>query len=104
MRLSSMRHIDYFVGVPVAFVLTALVRFVTLFRPPRAAGAPRRILFIELSEMGSTILASTAIRRVQERYPGSQHAFVIFRKNAASLRLLSLFDERHIFTLRDDSL
>ncbi len=104
MRLSIMRRIDYFVGVPASFVLTLVVRLLGLFRAPRAAGTPRRILFIELSEMGSTIVASTAIRRVQERYPGAEHAFAIFRKNAPSLRLLSLFDERHIFTLRDDSL
>ncbi|HEY2386609.1 MAG TPA: glycosyltransferase family 9 protein [Candidatus Binatia bacterium] len=104
MRLSIMRRIDYFVGVPATFVLTLLVRLANLFRAPRPAGTPRRVLFIELSEMGSTIVASTAIRRVQARYPDSPHAFAIFRKNAASLRLLSLFDERHIFTIRDDSL
>lgn len=105
MKLTTMRHIDYFVGVPATFVLTVLVRLLGLVRRPRRIdGAPRRILFIELSEMGSTILASAAIRRVHERYPDAQHAFAIFRKNAASLRLLHLFDERHIFTLRDDSL
>jgi ADP-heptose:LPS heptosyltransferase len=104
MKLSSMRRIDYFVGVPATFILTGLVRLFGRRRPRRAGGESRRILFIELSEMGSTILASAAIRRVQERHPGTQHAFAIFRKNAASLRLLDLFDEHHIFTLRDDSL
>ncbi len=104
MKLSTMRRIDYFVGVPATFVLTVLVKLLGRVRPRRADGEPRRILFIELSEMGSTILASAAIRRVQERHPGAQHAFAIFHKNAASLRLLHLFDERHIFTLRDDSL
>lgn len=104
MKLSSMRRIDYFVGVPATFVLTGPVRLMGRLRPRRATGEPRRVLFIELSEMGSTILASAAIRRAQERYPGAHHAFAIFQKNAASLRLLDLFDERHIFTLRDDSL
>ena len=105
MKLSTMRHIDYFVGVPATFALTGLLRLLGRGRQRRPdGGQPRRILFIELSEMGSTILASAAIRRVQERYPGAQHAFAIFRKNAVSLRLLDLFDERHIFTLRDDSL
>ncbi len=104
MKLSTMRRIDYFVGVPATFILTALVRLLARSRHRPLRGAPRRILFIELSEMGSTILASAAIRRVQERYPGVPHSFAIFRKNAASLRLLDLFDERHIFTIRDDSL
>jgi ADP-heptose:LPS heptosyltransferase len=61
------------------------------------------VLFIELSEMGSTILASAAIRRLQERYGESDHCFVIFKRNAASLRLLRLFPNDSIFTMRDDS-
>jgi len=104
MKLSTMRRIDYFVGVPATFLLTLLVRLLGRRRQRQLRGEPRRILFIELSEMGSTILASAAIRRVQERYPGVQHSFAIFKKNAASMRLLDLFDERHIFTIRDDSL
>ena len=104
MKLSTMRRIDYFVGVPATFLLTLLVRLLGRRRQRQLRGEPRRILFIELSEMGSTILASAAIRRVQERYPGAQHSFAIFKKNAASMRLLDLFDERHIFTIRDDSL
>jgi len=104
MKLSTMRRIDYFVGVPATFALTVLVRLLGRTRRRRLRGEPRRILFIELSEMGSTILASAAIRRVQERYPGVQHSFAIFHKNAASLRLLDLFDEHRIFTIRDDSL
>ena len=73
-------------------------------RPRRATRAarrrhePRKILFIELSEMGSTIIASAMIRRVQKRYRDAEHCFCIFKKNAASLRLLGLFREECIFT------
>jgi ADP-heptose:LPS heptosyltransferase len=62
------------------------------------------VLFIELSEMGSTILASGAIRRLQARYADFRHCFVIFERNAPSLRLLGLFDDEDILTMRDDSL
>ena len=82
MKLSTMRRIDYFVGVPATFLLTLLVRLLGRRRQRQLRGEPRRILFIELSEMGSTILASAAIRRVQKRYPGAQHSFAIFKKNA----------------------
>jgi ADP-heptose:LPS heptosyltransferase len=104
MKLTTQRRIDRYVGIPVCFVLTGLVRVLEWFRGGRSRRAPRKVLFIELSEMGSTILASAAIRRVQERYHDAQHCFVIFRRNAASLRLLGLFEERDIFTIRDDSL
>ena len=51
-----------------------------------------------------TILASAAIRRLQARYADAPHCFVIFERNAASLRLLGLFDDDDILTMRDDSL
>jgi len=104
MQLSTMRRIDYYVGVVACFVLTLLVHVLAWLRRRDEAVAHRGILFIELSEMGSTILASAAIRRVQERTRDARHHFVIFAKNAPSLRLLGLFDEARIFTIRSDSL
>src|SRR3990172_8941874 len=104
MKLGTMRRIDYFGGVAVCLFLSAIVRLLARLRPPRLSGAPRKLFFIELSEMGSTILAAAAIRSTQQRYPSAKHCFVIFRKNAPSLRLLRLFEEQHIFTIRDDSL
>lgn len=104
MTLTTMRRLDYFVGIPACFLLSRVLTILERFRSPAPAQHPRKLLFIELSEMGSTILASPAIRRVQERYRDGEHCFAIFHKNAPSLRLLELFDERHIFTIRDDSL
>ncbi len=103
MKLSAMRRIDYYVGIPACFLLTLLVRVIERLRP-RRTDERRRVLFIELSEMGSTILAAATISRVQERYGKDGTFFTIFHKNAPSLRLLGLFPESQIFTLRDDSL
>jgi ADP-heptose:LPS heptosyltransferase len=104
MKLTTQRRIDRYVGIPVCLVLTGIVRTLERLRGRRPPHNPRKVLFIELSEMGSTILASAAIRRIQERDRDAQHCFAIFRRNAASLRLLDLFEERNIFTIRDDSL
>jgi ADP-heptose:LPS heptosyltransferase len=104
MKLATMRRVDYWVGVPLCFLLTLAVRLLEALRGRRPEGAPRKILFIELSEMGSTIIASAMIRRVQQRYGDAEHCFCIFKKNAASLRLLGLFREANIFKIRDDSL
>jgi ADP-heptose:LPS heptosyltransferase len=105
MKLTTQRRIDRYIGIPACAVLTGLVRLRDVFRGrrPAALRRPRKVLFIELSEMGSTILASAAIRRLQERYHEAEHCFVIFERNAPSLRLLGLFEERNIFTMRDDS-
>lgn len=103
MKLTTQRRIDRYVGIPACFVLTALVRVLDWFRPRPQRGETPRVLFIELSEMGSTILASAAIKRLQDRYRSADHCFVIFKRNAPSLRLLGLFPNDCIFTMRDDS-
>ncbi len=105
MKLTTQRRIDRYVGIPACAVLSGLVRLRESLRPRRPRPTtPRKVLFVELSEMGSTILASAAIRHLQERYRDAEYCFVIFERNAPSLRLLGLFEERNIFTMRDDSL
>jgi ADP-heptose:LPS heptosyltransferase len=103
MNLSTMRRIDALVGRPLCLLAGAWARLVDRFSPRREPGDPGRILFIELSEMGSTILAAPAIQRARG-LSGQPPCFVIFRKNAASLRLLGLFDEEDIFCFPDTSL
>ena len=105
MRLSTMRRIDYWVGVPACFLLSAAVRALEVVRGRKhAPSGSRRVLFIELSEMGSTILAAPSIARVISHSKTHSPCFVIFKKNAASLKLLRLFDEDDIYTIRDTSL
>lgn len=96
-----MRAIDYWFGVPLCFLLT-LVTWPFLRRTPPSS-APKRILFIELSEMGSAILADPAMRKAVRLWDAELH-FVIFRKNAVSLALLNTIPAANIRTLREDSL
>ncbi|MEO6028116.1 MAG: glycosyltransferase family 9 protein [Candidatus Binatia bacterium] len=103
MKLTTQRWIDRYVGIPACFALTAIVKLLEVCGLRRREARPERVLFIELSEMGSTILASAAIQRLQDRYGDHEHCFVIFKRNAASLRLLGLFKPDQIFTIRDDS-
>jgi ADP-heptose:LPS heptosyltransferase len=37
------------------------------------------VLFIELAEMGSTVLAYPAMQALKARYPGAQLYFVLFK-------------------------
>jgi ADP-heptose:LPS heptosyltransferase len=62
----------------------------------------RRVLFVELSEMGSAILAEPAMRKVR-RLTGAELFFVIFKRNADSLALTGTIPRQNIFPIRDDS-
>jgi len=59
MKLRTMRAVDYWIGIPLCFLGTQLVR---LMGAPKGPEKPRRILFVELSEMGSTVIANPALQ------------------------------------------
>ncbi len=99
MNLSLVRAIDRRVGVPATALLSAALR---LFPPPGppAAGKPvRNALFIELSELGSPILAYPAMRWLLERNPECRLHFLVFEHNRHSVDRLGLFPPERVFTL-----
>ncbi len=99
MKLRTMRAIDYWVGVPLCFLCTQVVR---LLGGSTGAEKPKRILFIELSEMGSTVIANPALEKARDKL-GAEIFFLIFERNADSLRLLGTVPESNIVTIRETS-
>jgi ADP-heptose:LPS heptosyltransferase len=102
MNIDVTRWIDRYVGVPLCAIATPLVRLWHMAFARTPGGAPR-VLFIEMSEMGSTILAAPAMRKARERL-GAELFFVIFCKNVGSLELLGMIPQDNVFTIRDASL
>jgi hypothetical protein len=102
MKVDTMRWIARCVGAPLCALVTPLVRLWHIARggPPRTAP---RLLFVELSEMGSTILAEPAMRNARDRL-GAELFVVIFRRNVGSLDLVGTISPANIFTIRDTSL
>ncbi len=100
MKIDTMRKVDYFAGIPFCFLASLLIRLVNLF-VARQLQHPHKVLFIELSEMGSAILADPAMRKMLR--PGDTELyFVIFKSNAASLGFLNTVPEANVFTIRAD--
>ncbi|MBT8527980.1 glycosyltransferase family 9 protein [Polynucleobacter paneuropaeus] len=104
MSVNTMRAIDHWVGVPLCALVSPLVALVdrikSLFTP--TLEAPKKLLFIELSEMGSAILVDPAMRNAQAR--GAELFFLIFKSNRASLSLLNTVKPENIFTIDSSSL
>jgi ADP-heptose:LPS heptosyltransferase len=102
LSVDSMRRIDRWAGVPLCALATALLEIWWWLRPlpPRPV---RRVLFIELSEMGSTILADPAMRKARIRLNAELY-FVIFAQNAGSLDLAGTISRANIFSIRTTSL
>lgn len=102
MNVDTMRNIDYYLGVPLAFAGTLIQKTIDFINQPKRV-KPKNVLFIELSEMGSAILVDPAMRKLKENIDGELY-FVIFSKNKVSLQLLSTVKEENIFTINESGM
>jgi ADP-heptose:LPS heptosyltransferase len=102
MKIDTMRSIDFWAGVPLCAFATVLLQIPKLFRwvAPRAIS---RVLFIGVSEIGSTILAGPAMRKARDQLKAELY-FVTFDKNSASIELTGMVPASNLFTIRNDSL
>ncbi|MFC2141537.1 glycosyltransferase family 9 protein [Acidobacteriota bacterium] len=99
MKVTSMQVVDKWIGVPLCFVLTCARRLGGWFRTPSAPQNPRRILFMEISEMGSMVLAYPLFRRVRELFPEAELYFLTFRQNRHAIDILGVLPEENVLTL-----
>jgi ADP-heptose:LPS heptosyltransferase len=102
MNVDTMRNIDHYAGVPLAFAGTIIKKTVEFFVPPKKK-KPKNVLLIELSEMGSAILVDPAMRKLKANIDGELF-FVIFSKNKVSLQLLETVKEENIFTIDESGI
>ena len=102
MNIDLMRKVDYFAGVPLCALATPFVQLINLLSNQKTT-APRKVLFIELSEMGSAILVDPAMRKMQAA-ANAELFFVIFKANSASLRLLNTVPVANVFTIRENNM
>ena len=102
--VNTMRAIDHWVGVPLCAIASPLVALMDSIKNifSRTPEVPKKLLFIELSEMGSAILVDPAMRNAQAR--GAELFFLIFKSNRASLTLLNTVKPENIFTIDSSSL
>jgi ADP-heptose:LPS heptosyltransferase len=102
--VNTMRAIDHWVGVPLCAIVSPFVALLDGIKSifSRGPETPKKLLFIELSEMGSAILVDPAMRNAQAR--GAELFFLIFKSNRASLTLLNTVKPENIFTIDSSSL
>ena len=97
-----MRQIDYYIGVPLCFLGSIVQRLLKLLIK-NDMNPPKKVLFIELSEMGSAILVDPAMRKLKSE-TGAELYFAIFRKNKPSLDLLGTIPAENIYTIREHNM
>ena len=103
MNINLQRWIDRWVGIPLCAAVSALDAIARPFKTQTDA-APRAIVIILLSEMGSLVLAHDMFTRLKTRYPNAQLHALLFGKNREILDLMQVIKPGNVHTVDDKSL
>lgn len=99
-----MRKMDYWLGLPLCFLLSVIHFLSSRFVLMRAKDtACSKILFIKLSEMGSIILAYPLLDRALKEYQKENIFFLTFYKNKPLFEILDTMPNKNILTIREGS-
>jgi ADP-heptose:LPS heptosyltransferase len=100
-----MRAIDFWVGVPLTFLLTLVQRIrAFLHLAPAPSASPRHILFIQLAEMGTMVVAYPALRKARELFPDATLYFLCFEQIRGSVEILGIIPPENVITIDASSL
>jgi ADP-heptose:LPS heptosyltransferase len=103
-RASTIRFLDYWLGVPACALLTGLRRLAGGAAPRPGPARPGRILYLKFIEQGATVLAQDAIRRGTQAVGRDNLYFCVFESNRAILDLLGTVPAANIISIRDKQL
>ncbi|HUQ87823.1 MAG TPA: glycosyltransferase family 9 protein [Vicinamibacterales bacterium] len=111
MRTTTIRALDYWLGVPACALLSGLRRLTgsTARTAPRETArqprvAPAKILFLKFIEQGATVLAQDAIARATRAVGRDNVFFCVFESNRAILDVIGTVPAANIITIRDKAL
>lgn len=97
------RAVDRLAGVPICAALSLIERLRGVLGVKPVPAAPRRILVILLSEMGSLVLAYPMFAELKRRYPGASLHVMLFKKNREILDLMGAVPHENVIPLDDRS-
>jgi ADP-heptose:LPS heptosyltransferase len=91
------------VGIPLCAAVSVIDAAFSPFKTKTDA-APRAIVIILLSEMGSLVLAHDMFTRLKTRYPDAELHALLFGKNREILDLMQVIQPENVHTVDDKSL
>jgi ADP-heptose:LPS heptosyltransferase len=100
-----MRYLDYWVGIPLCFVLTTLNHVSKIIKfNRREKPIIKKIAFIKLAELGAIVLAYPLLRSIKKEFPSAELFFVTFKKNKDIFLLFEgIIPKESVLVVRDDS-
>jgi len=104
MNENTSRLLDLWIGVPLCWLLTQLLRISRLFSRSSPTDPPQKILFVKLAEMGAIVLTVPAFEAARKRV-GQENLFCLMLAGNRDVHdLLNFFPEDNLITIRDRNL
>jgi ADP-heptose:LPS heptosyltransferase len=103
MTVELMRKVDRYIGISLCLVLSVFDRILK-FLPRKKSTTPNKILILQLSEMGATVLVRPSIEYTKERYPDADIFYLIFEEIKESLFPLGMIPKENVLTITSSSM
>ncbi len=106
MKFDTAKLIDRWIGVPACLLFSIFEagRRLFFFKEEVPSATVGRVLVIGLSEMGSNILAYSAIQKIKTSYPQALVYFLVFEENKEAIALLGNIEPEKILAIRNTNL
>ena len=101
MHIDFMRKIDRYLGVPICYFLSGLNLLTRPFK--RKPKKIEKILFIQISEMGSAVSVAPSIMELKKCYPKAEIYYLMFKEMAEIIEVIGLVKKQNIYTIRSKS-
>ncbi len=98
MSIDFMRFMDKWLGIPACFFLS-IIEYCLRPLTRKSSHEIKKILFLQISEMGSTVSAYSSIQKAKEFFPGVEISYFIFQEMQDSIHLLGILNKDRIFTV-----
>lgn len=103
MNVNFMRFVDRRLGLPLCFVLSCVHGLRKIFSKPRFIKDPEKILFIELTEMGSMVLAYSLFEKTRDLFPRAELYFLTFKENRHAIDILDIIPKENVITITSNN-
>jgi ADP-heptose:LPS heptosyltransferase len=103
MKMSLLRRVDRWLGIPMTLVLSLANKLLCWFSPAREEPVDS-VLFVKLAEQGSTVLAYAALLRAVEKVGRDNVYFLAFDNNRFIVDALDVIPRDNVITIDESSL
>ncbi len=103
MNIDFMRFIDKTLGIPICLIFSCIHCIRTILRPSNPVLTSKKIVFIQLSEMGSIILAYSLFKKTKKLFPTAELYFLTFKTNRCAIDLLKIIPSKNVITIDNTS-